>query len=119
MLFKGFANVCFFSFLWASIAPPADAIPSGPIIHLGYISVVGNTTTPNGTTNGSVAFFGGIPYAQPPLEQLRFRAPQPLDERPKVNPPVLDARNWGPPCIQQPAVVGVGNEGDFHLFIMF
>ncbi|KIJ35254.1 hypothetical protein M422DRAFT_69960, partial [Sphaerobolus stellatus SS14] len=88
-----------------------DCAPSGPTINLGYVSLIGNATSPTGTLNGSVDFFGGIPYAQAPVGQLRFRAPQPLNETPRVNPPTLDARNWGAPCIQQnPAVIGVGSE---------
>ncbi|GJJ10349.1 hypothetical protein Clacol_004575 [Clathrus columnatus] len=89
-------------------------IPPGPQINLGYVSLVGNATTPSGEVNGTVDFFGNVPYAQPPLGSLRFRAPQPLNEEPikdQSQVPVLDARSWGPPCIQQdPATVGVGSE---------
>lgn len=91
-------------------------IPSGPVVDLGYVSLVGNATTPTGSSDGPVHFFGGIPYAQPPLGLLRFRAPQLLDEhmpRERSDVPIRDARNWGPACIQQPAVVGVGSEGKF------
>ncbi|KAF8502965.1 alpha/beta-hydrolase [Gautieria morchelliformis] len=91
----------------------AGATLSGPVLDLGYVSLVGNATTPTGLSNGPVHFFGGIPYAQPPLGSLRFRAPLALAEQVPENisdVPVRDARNWGPPCIQQPAVVGVGSE---------
>ncbi|EEB87608.1 hypothetical protein MPER_14992 [Moniliophthora perniciosa FA553] len=33
-----------------------------------------------------------------------------LDEEATSTALVSDARNWGPPCIQRPAVVGVGVE---------
>ncbi|EIW77366.1 alpha beta-hydrolase [Coniophora puteana RWD-64-598 SS2] len=91
---------------------PALTSPLGPVINLGYAAYAGNTTTPTGEANGTVAFFGGIPYAQPPVGELRFRAPQPLDETPASDgkPQVVDARNFGPACLQQPAVVGVGSE---------
>lgn len=82
----------------------------GPVVDVGYAAFAGNTTSPTGVANGPVAFFGSIPYAQPPLGNLRFRAPQPLNEK-SVAKTVSDARNWGPPCMQRPAVTGIGSEG--------
>ena len=98
---------------------PALTSSLGPVINVGYAAFAGNTTSPTGVQNGPVTFFGGIPYAQPPVGGLRFRAPQPLDEIPVVDkqPKVTDARNWGPACIQQPAQVGIGSEGlDNHTY---
>jgi hypothetical protein len=83
----------------------------GPVVNLGYAAYAGNSTSPTGEVNSSVTFFGGIPYAQPPLGTLRFRAPRRLDETAKADPAIVDARNWGPACIQQPAMVGAGSEG--------
>lgn len=82
----------------------------GPVVDLGYAAFVGNSTSPTGITNSSVTFFGGIPYVRPPLGDLRFRAPSQLDERYNASRTVTDARNWGPTCVQQPAVEGVGVE---------
>lgn len=90
-------------------APPLTS-PLGPVVNLGYAAFAGNSTSPAGVVNGPVTFFGAIPYAQPPVGNLRFRAPKLLNER-AVASVVTDARNWGPPCIQRPAVVGVGSEG--------
>ncbi|KAJ7917211.1 Alpha/Beta hydrolase protein [Mycena leptocephala] len=81
----------------------------GPVVDLGYAAYVGNTTSPTGLENGPVAFYGNIRYAEPPLGELRFRAPVMLNER-TVTSQVRDARDWGPPCIQRPAVVGIGSE---------
>ncbi|KAJ7101379.1 Alpha/Beta hydrolase protein [Mycena belliarum] len=81
----------------------------GPVVDLGYAAYAGNTTSPSGLPDGPVAFYGNIRFAQPPLGELRFRAPAPLDEATRTLQ-VLDARNWGPPCIQRPAVVGIGSE---------
>ncbi|KZT28612.1 alpha/beta-hydrolase [Neolentinus lepideus HHB14362 ss-1] len=91
---------------------PQLTSPLGPVVNLGYAAYAGNSTSPTGSVDGSVTFFGGIPYAQPPLGNLRFRAPQPLDESVKNGGHVSasDARNWGPACIQQPAAVGAGSE---------
>ncbi|KAJ7206914.1 Alpha/Beta hydrolase protein [Mycena pura] len=88
--------------------------PLGPVVDLGYVAYAGNTTSPAGAANGPVAFYGNIRYAQPPLGNLRWRAPAALDERPTTlsDDEVLDARDWGPACIQRPAVVGIGSEGE-------
>ncbi|KAH9477586.1 Lipase 1 [Psilocybe cubensis] len=81
----------------------------GPVVDLGYAAFAGNSTSPEGIENSPVTFFGNIPYAEPPVGNLRFRAPKPLNENGRAQV-VTDARNWGPPCIQWPAVVGVGSE---------
>ncbi|KAJ6517448.1 alpha/beta-hydrolase [Mycena vitilis] len=81
----------------------------GPVVDLGYAAYAGNTTSPAGLENGPVAFYGNIRYAEPPLGERRFRAPVQFDEG-TITSQVLDARNWGPPCIQIPAVVGIGSE---------
>lgn len=78
-----------------------------PVINLPYLSIRGNATLPG------VHFFGGIPYIQPPVGNLRFRAPLALDETANSQRPIHDGRNWGYMCVQQPAVVGIGNEGAF------
>lgn len=92
--------------LFALFAIHSSAAASGPVIDVGYAAYLGNDTLQ------SVVFFGGIPYAKPPLGDLRFRGPQRLDEDAvALKGMVTDARNWGPLCIQQPAVVGFGSEG--------
>lgn len=91
----------------------AISSPLGPVVDLSYTAYAGNATSPTGEANSSVVFFGGIPYAQAPLGNLRFRAPQPLNETATGNGTVVDARNFATPCIQQPAVLGVGSEGTF------
>ncbi|KAF9012976.1 alpha/beta-hydrolase [Hymenopellis radicata] len=79
----------------------------GPVVNVGYAAYAGNDTLDD------VVFYGGIPYIQPPVGDLRFGPPQQLDESTRwlFNSDVVDARNWGPICIQQPAVVGIGSEG--------
>jgi len=97
-----------FLFLLFAFLPLIGAHSLGPIIDVGYASFLGNASLPG------THFFGGIPYAKPPVGGLRFRSPQLLDENvydPRI---VTDARNWGPLCIQQPAVVGFGSEGLSH-----
>ncbi|KAJ6618669.1 Alpha/Beta hydrolase protein [Mycena sp. CBHHK59/15] len=78
----------------------------GPVVNLGYAAYAGNATLPG------ITFYGGIPYIKPPVGNLRFAPPQRIDESTKhlTNADVVDARNWGPLCIQQPAVIGFGYE---------
>lgn len=85
--------------------------PLGPVVDLGYVAYAGNSTSPAGQANSSVTFFGGISYAQPPLGELRFRAPSELNEWFNPNRAIVDARSWGNICVQQPAAEGRGVEG--------
>ncbi len=49
------------------------------------------------TPDSQVIAYKGIPYAQPPLDELRWRPPQPLTGRWKK---VLYAQDFGPHCLQ-------------------
>ena len=49
-----------------------------------------------GVTRDGVASFKGIPYAAPPVGELRWRAPQP----PKPWPVARDSSDYGPSCSQ-------------------
>ncbi|KAG9226791.1 hypothetical protein CCMSSC00406_0009709 [Pleurotus cornucopiae] len=91
---------------------PSLSSPLGPVVNLGYAAFAGNDTSPEGEVYTSVTFYGGIPFAQPPVGNLRFRAPKRLDEtiRDPARVRISDARNWGAPCIQQTAQVGIGSE---------
>ena len=51
-----------------------------------------------GRVDDGVAVFRGIPFASPPVGELRFRAPQP----PQVWDGVRDATRFGPPAPQAP-----------------
>jgi len=57
--------------------------------------------TASGTVQGArangVVSFKGIPYAEAPVDELRWRAPQPV--RPRDD--VLEATAFGPSCVQQ------------------
>jgi len=58
---------------------------------------VGSTRYQGGmTADGSVEFFLGVPFAQPPVGELRWRAPQPYNSKPGV----LQAVNFAPACQQ-------------------
>ena len=63
--------------------PPTVQAPAGTVI---------------GASDGDVAVFRGIPYAAPPVGDLRWREPRPAA---RWQDP-LDARQRGPSCMQQP-----------------
>jgi para-nitrobenzyl esterase len=52
----------------------------------------------SGTTERGVSVFRGIPFARPPLGDLRFRAPQPVEPWEGVR----DATSFGPTAMQVP-----------------
>lgn len=76
--------------------------PSGyDVADTGYAKYVGIRTMPN-----TVAYLG-IPYAEPPLGERRFRAPVPLDtvritHTQGLNGGVIDATSYPDFCIQGP-----------------
>ena len=49
-----------------------------------------------GTMNGALRVFKGIPYALPPVGALRWKAPQPMPRWPGVK----SATEFGPECVQ-------------------
>ncbi|KAL0946091.1 hypothetical protein HGRIS_012357 [Hohenbuehelia grisea] len=55
------------------VVPRDLALITGDIIDLGYARYSGNRSFPN-----TIAFLG-IPYAEPPVGDLRFRSPRPLN----------------------------------------
>jgi para-nitrobenzyl esterase len=67
----------------ASPARPVRATSSGPV---------------HGVVEHGVAAFKGIPFAQPPVGELRWRAPQPV----KAWTAARKAVDYGPDCLQNP-----------------
>ncbi|KAJ5949787.1 hypothetical protein N7454_001371 [Penicillium verhagenii] len=88
--------------LIAGLAPglmSASSLSRSGIVDLGYSEYQG-VTLDNGVDE-----FLGIRYARPPLDELRFRAPQ----DPEATTGVLDASSFGPVC------VGVGQSASTSL----
>ncbi|KAK0222838.1 alpha/beta-hydrolase [Armillaria nabsnona] len=76
------------------------------IVDIGYAKYRGNLSYPNTVT------YLGIPYAEPPLGDRRFRAPVPLDTAQialEANGAVLDATSYPDFCIQ--GSTGAGDAG--------
>lgn len=70
--------------------PGADTVPADP-------TVVRTTDGPvKGSVTGQVRHFDGIPYAAPPVGELRWKQPQPVAKWTDVRP----ATKQGPACAQ-------------------
>ena len=75
------------------------------IVDLGYAKYLGQFTPPF-----AIAHLG-IPYAEPPIGDRRFRDPVPLDtDKLKQNSSVIDARNYTAPCVQGALSLGNVNQ---------
>lgn len=71
---------------------PISSHDDGLLIKTDVFSVQG-TVWPN---NSAVSFFGNIPYAEPPIDTLRFRPP--VTKAPSLE--VINGSWFGPSCIQ-------------------
>ncbi|KAF9559016.1 alpha/beta-hydrolase [Agrocybe pediades] len=63
-----------------------------PTVGFGNTTILGASLKP-----ADVEFFGGIPYAEPPVGQLRLRSPVLLDNLPTS---FFHAEQFGPSCLQ-------------------
>lgn len=88
-MFLAYLSGALLASLAAATATRPPATPSPPIVDLGYSKFQG-TALQNG-----VAQFLGIPYAAPPVGNLRFRAPRP----PTPSKKVQFAQEWSPLCL--------------------
>ena len=75
------------TFAGKAVAQPATSDPTFVKIDSGYV---------RGVVVGDVASFRGIPYAAPPVGEMRWRMPQPV----KPWKGVLSADKFGPACMQ-------------------
>ncbi len=88
-------SILILPFLLSSAAVLPRAAEQGPAVHLSSGSL-------RGYFQGTTAVFKGIPYAVPPVGDLRWREPQP----PASWPGVRDATKPGSACVQDPAGLG-------------
>ncbi|KAJ6508441.1 triacylglycerol lipase 3 [Mycena sanguinolenta] len=97
MLFPFMHSALFFSSLLPIFALP-NFSQSSPTVTLGQTKVIGfiNSTT-------QIDFFGGIPFASPPVGTLRFEPPVLQTSFPD-NVPTFDATSFGQGCLQLVAV---------------
>ena len=82
----------------ARLFVPSSAPSQGDIVDTGYAKYLGNRSYTN-----TVAYLG-IPYAEPPIGDLRFRAPLPLNKT-RVTlataGSVVDSTKYPDFCIQE------------------
>jgi para-nitrobenzyl esterase len=77
----------------------ATLAPLAALAQAGAGTLVATDTGPvQGAAAGDVIAFKGIPYAQPPVGALRWRAPQPVQPWKTAR----DATRYGADCAQQP-----------------
>ncbi|PIL26309.1 hypothetical protein GSI_12065 [Ganoderma sinense ZZ0214-1] len=77
---------------------------SAPTVEVNGTDIIGTVQT--SADNTTVEFFGGIPFAQPPVGALRFAPPAELDS---LGVPMFNATTFGAPCVQ-PNVEGVSED---------
>jgi para-nitrobenzyl esterase len=77
--------------LMGALAAPSGAVESGPIVFVSGGKIRGRMLPAPGG-----AVFKGIPFAQPPLGELRWREPMPV----RPWPGIRDAGAFGPSCTQ-------------------
>ncbi|KAF5341393.1 hypothetical protein D9758_012293 [Tetrapyrgos nigripes] len=90
----------------AASIPAQIRTDAGDIVDTGYAKYQGNHSLPH-----TVAYLG-IPYAEPPVGDRRFRAPASLNETrvaAETNGQVVDATEYPDFCIQGP--IGFGDQG--------
>ncbi len=85
---------------------PAVAAPDAPVVVTAQGAVQGKNVD-------GVHEFLGIPYAAPPVGDLRWRAPQP----PAAWPGVRDATRFAPFCLQPPSPLGGGTGAEDCLYL--
>ena len=61
------------------------------------VEVDGETLVGEQIAKSSIAVFRGIPFAEPPIGELRWQAPQPLNTKLERR----DARHFKPACMQR------------------
>lgn len=109
--------------LWVSVmacggAPVAvpdldvDPDPEPDPVFSPDLVVLDSGTVRGHEVDGSIAF-KGIPYAAPPVADLRWRAPQPLEPWTGVR----DASDYPPMCPQPPSDIGVGGGDEDCLYL--
>jgi para-nitrobenzyl esterase len=98
MTHREFLRVAAITFFAMSAMLSAAAAESGPIVAVTGGQVQGATLEKGG------AVFKGIPFAQPPVGDLRWREPAPL----KPWKGVRDATAFGSPCTQSPQLNRAG-----------
>ena len=90
---------------WGQVSVSASPAASDPVVSVSTGKLRGSRTPDGG------AVFKGIPFAQPPTGDLRWRAPLPA----KSWTGIREATAFGPPCVQGGAQGAKGSEDCLYL----
>lgn len=82
------------------------ATTAGPVVRIRNGKI-------RGEVSGGSRLFEGIPYATPPVDDLRWKAPRPARDWQGVR----DATEPGPACAQQPGELPEGSESEDCLYL--
>ncbi len=96
---RHFRPSLFIALLFAGLAA---GLPRGPLLAQGTLvqTVAGNV---EGVVENGVRVFRGIPFAPPPMGELRWKPPQPVEAWGRAT---LPASSFGPQCMQAPFSAG-------------
>ena len=85
--------IVFFSIALQASEQSANGYVSAPTVNLGYVSYAGYQNTTAG-----INYYRAIPYAQPPLGELRWKKPRPIELSNDFTGQTVDATQIGPAC---------------------
>jgi acetylcholinesterase len=85
-------------FLLITLAAPLEAEPDAPQVVIGSTKVFGVRNI-----GSDQDFFAGIPFAEPPVGELRFSPPVPKEA---LSNDTFNATEYGPVCLQDTAWLG-------------
>ena len=80
---------------WTLLELQGTVVASTPTVDLGYVKYYGSYNATSG-----INLFRGIPFAQPPLGDLRWRKPRPIEAKNSFNGQNMSAVNPAPACYQ-------------------
>ncbi|KAK4998932.1 hypothetical protein LTR66_001922 [Elasticomyces elasticus] len=94
-LLSSIVVVVYASLVHTQSTSPNTSASTAPVIDLGYVSYVGYSNSTIG-----INYYRGIPFAQPPIGELRWRKPRPIEARNSFEGQTINATQIAPFCYQ-------------------
>ncbi|KAF2154493.1 alpha/beta-hydrolase [Myriangium duriaei CBS 260.36] len=89
-------GLAFAALAGAQATQSVSSVPSGaPVVDLGYAKYLGYVNE-----TSEITYYRGIQYAQPPVGQLRWQKPRPIERQNPLGGAVFDATQIAPSCYQ-------------------